>query len=492
MTSPFAFDNSYARLPPRFFQSVRPTPVASPSLIQLNRSLADELAIDCDQLAGMEGAAILSGNDLPAGADPLAMVYAGHQFGQFVPQLGDGRAILLGEVLDRQERRRDIQLKGAGITAFSRRGDGRAALGPVLREYLVSEAMAALGIPTTRALAATTTGETVYRETTLPGAVLTRVASSHIRVGTFQYFAVRGDVDAVRLLADYAISRHYPNAALAENPYRALLDHVIERQASLIARWQLVGFIHGVMNTDNCAISGETIDFGPCAFIDAFDPAAVFSSIDHSGRYAYGNQPRMAQWNLSRLAECLLPLLAEREDAAVLAAEAALDRFGGIFEAAYLAGMRGKLGLLTAQKDDLVLAQDLMRVMAAGQADFTVMFRRLNSAALSEAGFEGVRRLFDDMTAIDHWILRWRRRLAIEPHGPGDRQALMQRHNPAIIPRNHRIEAVIQAAVDFGDFTPFHTMLAALQDPTSDRPEFALYEMPPQPDERVKQTFCGT
>jgi len=492
MTLPFVFDNSYARLPPRFFQRVRPTPVASPSLVQLNRSLAEELGINCDQLAGKEGAAILAGNDLPQGADPLAMAYAGHQFGQFVPALGDGRAILLGEVLDRQGHRRDVQLKGAGMTAFSRRGDGRAALGPVLREYLVSEAMAALGIPTTRALAATTTGEAVYRETALPGAVLTRVAASHIRVGSFQYFAVRGDVEAIRLLADYAIARHYPTAALAENPYRAFLDQTVERQASLIAQWQRVGFIHGVMNTDNCAISGETIDFGPCAFIDAFDPGAVFSSIDRGGRYAYDNQPHIALWNLARLAECLLSLLDDQEDAALLAAEASLDRFRGKFETAYLAAMRGKLGLMTPQEDDPVLVQDLLRVMAAAQVDFTVMFRRLTDAAASEAKVQELRALFADQTAIDDWILRWRQRLTLEPHGAGDRQALMRWHNPAIIPRNHRIEEVIRAAVDFGDFAPFQTMLAALQDPTSDRPEFERYEIPPRPDEQVMQTFCGT
>src|SRR5712671_857045 len=313
----FAFENSYARLPDRFFARLPPTPVAAPRLIRLNEALARDLGLDPGALATPEGIAILVGNRVPKGSEPLAMAYAGHQFGSFVPQLGDGRAILLGELVDRDGVRRDVQLKGAGPTPFSRRGDGRAALGPVLREYIVSEAFAALGIPTTRALAAVTTGETVWRETPLPGAVLTRVASSHIRVGTFQFFAARGDVDAIRRLADHVIARHYPEAVDAANPYRTLLDLVIASQAELVAKWLSVGFIHGVMNTDNMSIAGETIDFGPCAFMDAYDPGTVYSSIDTAGRYAYGNQPRIAKWNLARLAETFLPLLAEDKDAAV-------------------------------------------------------------------------------------------------------------------------------------------------------------------------------
>src|ERR1700724_1701737 len=331
MTVHFPFQNTYTALPANFFARVVPTPVASPRLIKLNRPLALHLGLDPDRLESPEGAEILAGKCVPDGADPIAMAYAGHQFGHFVPQLGDGRAILLGEVIDADGIRRDIQLKGSGPTPFSRRGDGRAALGPVLREYIVSEAMAALGIPTTRALAAVTTGEPVWRETSLPGAVLTRVASSHIRVGTFQFFAARGDVEALRLLADYVIARHYADARGEAETYRALFDRVIARQAELIAKWMLVGFIHGVMNTDNCSIAGETIDYGPCAFMDAYDPGAVFSSIDYHGRYAYGNQPRIALWNLTRLAECLLPILDNNEDSV----GEALEAFAPRFQAAY-------------------------------------------------------------------------------------------------------------------------------------------------------------
>ena len=355
------FDNSYARLPDRFYARLDPTPVAAPKLIRVNIALAEQLGIDPGELATPDGVAVLAGNRVPPGAEPMALAYAGHQFGHFVPQLGDGRANLLGEVVGRDGIRRDIQLKGSGPTPFSRRGDGRAALGPVLREYLISEAMAALGVPTTRTLAAVTTGEAVRRETTLPGAVLTRVATSHIRVGTFQYFAAQGDEAGVRLLADHAIARHYPDAARAENPYRAFLDDVIARQADLVAQWLLIGFIHGVMNTDNCSMAGETIDYGPCAFMDAYDPGTVFSSIDHQGRYAYGNQPRIALWNLTRLAECLLPLLGDSEDVA----KEALSAFAPRFQAAYFGGLRRKIGLLTEQEGDDNLTQDLLKLMAA-------------------------------------------------------------------------------------------------------------------------------
>src|SRR5580704_1552598 len=347
MTVHFPFQNTYAAMPANFFARVAPTPVASPKLIKLNRPLALHLGLEPELLASPEGVEILAGKRVPDGADPIAMAYAGHQFGHFVPQLGDGRAILLGEVIDADGVRRDIQLKGSGPTPFSRRGDGRAALGPVLREYIVSEAMAALGIPTTRSLAAVVTGESVMRETPLPGAVLTRVASSHIRVGTFQYFAARGDTEGVRRLADHVIARHYPQAADTERPYHALLEGVIARQAELVARWLLVGFIHGVMNTDNTSISGETIDYGPCAFMDHYDPATVFSSIDEQGRYAYANQPRIALWNLTRLAECLLPLLSDVQDKAIAEAQAVLGDFAGRFTAAYQAGLRNKIGLFT-------------------------------------------------------------------------------------------------------------------------------------------------
>src|ERR1700674_3264588 len=370
MTVHFPFQNTYAALPAGFFARVAPTPVASPRLIKLNRPLAVHLGLDPDRLSSPEGTEILAGKRIPDGADPIAMAYAGHQFGHFVPQLGDGRAILLGEVIDADGVRRDIQLKGSGPTPFSRRGDGRAALGPVLREYIVSEAMATLGIPTTRSLAAVVTGESVMRETPLPGAVLTRVASSHIRVGTFQYFAARGDTQGVRRLADHVIARHYPQAANADRPYHALLEGVIARQAQLIARWLLVGFIHGVMNTDNCSISGETIDYGPCAFMDQYDPAAVFSSIDEQRRYAYANQPRIALWNLTRLAECLLPLFSDDKDKAIEQAQFILGGFAEQFATAYGAGWRRKIGLFTTQDGDDALVQDLLDAMAKNDAAF--------------------------------------------------------------------------------------------------------------------------
>jgi uncharacterized protein YdiU (UPF0061 family) len=492
MTVHFPFQNTYAALPANFFARVAPTPVASPRLIKLNRPLAVHLGLDPDRLTSPEGIEILAGKRVPDGADPIAMAYAGHQFGHFVPQLGDGRAILLGEVIDADGVRRDIQLKGSGPTPFSRRGDGRAALGPVLREYIVSEAMAALGIPTTRSLAAVVTGESVMRETLLPGAVLTRVASSHIRVGTFQYFAARGDTEGVRRLADHVIGRHYPHLAGADRPYHALLEAVIARQAELIARWLLVGFIHGVMNTDNSSISGETIDYGPCAFMDQYDPATVFSSIDEQGRYAYANQPRIALWNLTRLAECLLPLLSEDQDKAIAEAQSALGEFAEKFDSAYQAGLRGKLGLFTARDDDPALAQDLLDAMARNQADFTLTFRRLSDAALDPAGDREVRQLFADPAAYDDWAVRWRQRIEAEPQDSAARRAAMRAVNPAFIPRNHLIEAVIEAAVNRDDYAPFEELLAVLANPYQDQPEFAGYADPPEPHQRVLQTFCGT
>jgi len=393
--------------------------------------------------------------------------------------------------VDRNGVRRDIQLKGSGPTPFSRRGDGRAALGPVLREYIVSEAMAALGIPTTRSLAAVVTGEQVYRGTALPGAVLTRVATSHIRVGTFQYFAARQDTEAVRRLADHVISRHYPDLAGTERPYHALLDAVIARQARLIAQWLLIGFIHGVMNTDNTSVSGETIDYGPCAFMDAYDPKQVFSSIDEFGRYAFANQPRIGLWNLTRFAECLLPLFSEDKDDAIKQAEAALDGFAEQFTSAHQAGLRRKLGLFTSRDDDLPLAQALLDAMAAEKADFTLTFRRLSDAAESGDVSE-VRALFADPTAFDEWVVRWRQRLAEEPQSPAERREAMRKVNPAFIPRNHRIEAVITAAVENDDYAPFEELHAVLAKPYDDQPAFAAYAEPPQQDERVLQTFCGT
>ncbi len=488
----FPFHNTYARLPERFFTRTAPTPVASPRLIRLNRPLARHLGLDPDRLASAEGVEVLAGNRVLDGAEPLAAAYAGHQFGGFVPQLGDGRAILLGEVLTGDGSRRDIQLKGAGPTPFSRRGDGRAALGPVLREYVVSEAMAALGIPTTRALAAVATGETVRRETMLPGAVLTRVASSHIRVGTFEFFARRGDVEGVRLLADHVIARHYPDAAHARHPYRALLDAVIGAQAGLIAQWLLVGFIHGVMNTDNMSVSGETIDYGPCAFLDRYDPEAVFSAIDDRGRYAYGNQPAIGQWNLTRLAECLLPLLSEDTGAAVAEAEEALSAYAASFETAYAAGLRRKIGLPTEREGDAALGRDLLTAMSANGADFTLTFRRLSDAALGPENDPDVRTLFADPGAFDGWAARWRQRLGRQSADGPARRAAMRAVNPAFVPRNHRVEAVIRAAVEADDFGPFEELLTVLSKPFDDQPAFGHYAEPPRDDERVYQTFCGT
>ncbi len=486
------FDNSYARLPGHFYARLDPVPVAAPRLLRLNAPLAGLLGLDPRALEGPEGVAVLAGNRVPEGAEPIALAYAGHQFGQFVPRLGDGRAILLGEVVGRDGMRRDLQLKGSGRTPFSRGGDGRAALGPVLREYLVSEAMAALGVPTTRALAAVATGESVQRETALPGAVLTRVAASHVRVGTFQYFAARGDTEAVRLLAGHVIARHYPEAAAAANPVRALLEAVVARQAALVARWMLVGFIHGVMNTDNTSIAGETLDYGPCAFLDAYDPAAVFSAIDLFGRYAYGNQPRIAQWNLARLAEALLPLLDVEEAAALAAAREAVAGFAPLFEAAWLGGLRRKIGLATEREGDAALVRDLLRIMAEGGADFTLTFRRLSDAAAGPEGEEAVRALFADPAPFGDWAGRWRRRLEAEAEPPAARQAAMRATNPAYIPRNHLVEAALRAAVAEGDLGPFEALLGVVSHPFEERPGLARYAAPPAPEERVLQTFCGT
>ncbi len=493
----FAFDNTYARLPERFYQRFDPVPVVSPKIIKVNRALAEELGVDGAGLETEDGAAVAAGNLVPQGADPIAMAYAGHQFGHFVPQLGDGRAILLGEVIDRHGQRRDIQLKGAGRTRFARGGDGRAALGPILREYLVSEAMHALGIPGTRALAAVTTGEPVYREEVLPGAILTRVAASHIRIGTFQYFAARGDTAAVKQLADYVIDRHYPDVINpdAENdvrqPYLALLDAVVERQAALVARWMHVGFIHGVMNTDNTAISGETIDYGPCAFIDAYDPNTAFSSIDEHGRYAFANQPRVAQWNLARFAETLLPLIDPESQKAINLAHPVIVAFLPLFEQYWLTGMRRKVGLLTAEDGDLALVQALLEMMHASTADFTMTFRRLCDVVMDQSGHAAVRSLFYPPHAYDQWAADWQARLDREPATPAARAHLMRQANPAFIPRNHRVEHALAAAAH-GEFAPFEELLQVLTCPYETRPEWMAYAAPPKPSERVYQTFCGT
>jgi uncharacterized protein YdiU (UPF0061 family) len=485
-------ENSYARLPDRFYARLAPTQVRAPRLVKLNESLARELGLDPDYLASPEGVDILAGNRVPTGSEPLAMAYAGHQFGGFSPQLGDGRAILLGEVIDRNGQRRDIQLKGSGPTPFSRRGDGRAALGPVLREYIIGEAMYALDIPTTRALAAVSTGEEVMREKALPGAVLTRVAASHIRVGTFQFFAVRHDAEGLKALVDYVIERHYPDLADAENRAAALLVRVIDKQAELIARWMLIGFIHGVMNTDNMAISGETIDYGPCAFMDTYDPATVYSSIDEHGRYAYGNQPVIGQWNLSRLAEALLPVIDEDREKAVDIAQEAINSYPAKFEAAFLAGYRKKLGLSTVEDGDAALAKSLMDVMAANKADFTLTFRALSEAAGDLAGETKLRALFEDGTALDDWLVDWRARLAREDGDPSERAAAMKAVNPAFIPRNHLVEEALSAAVDKGDLAPFEKLIRVLSRPFDDQPDVPEYALPPRPEQVVRATFCGT
>ena len=489
----FGFDNSYARLPDRFFARISPNPVAAPRLIRLNDALAVQLGIDPARLSTPEGVAGLAGNRVPEGADPLAMAYAAHQFGNWVPQLGDGRAMLLGEVIDHEGVRRDIQLKGSGPTPFSRRGDGRAAIGPVLREYMLSEAMAALGIPTTRSLAMVSTGEWIQREGPQPGAILTRVARSHVRIGTFQYFRNRDDIEGVRLLADYVIARHYPDAAHAEHPYRALLDAVIEGTGRLIARWQLVGFIHGVMNTDNMSVACETIDYGPCAFMDAFHPGTVYSSIDVNGRYAYANQPAIAHWNLSRLAEAMLPLLDADADASMAAAYKALDGFAPAFETAYHEGFQRKLGLSERHQGDRALAQELLDRMAAGRADFTLTFRRLSDAAGDTPDADrAVATLFDDPAAFEEWAVSWRARLAVEGGPTPERRTAMRAVNPAFIPRNHRVQAVIAAAQSAGNFAPLDELMGILAKPYDDHPGLTDYANPPQPEEIVHQTFCGT
>jgi serine/tyrosine/threonine adenylyltransferase len=486
-----AFDNSYARDLEGTYIEVAPTLVAAPALIRFNDKLAAELGFERAGASDETLAAIFSGNIALTGAQPLAMAYAGHQFGHFVPQLGDGRAILLGEVINRSGQRHDIQLKGSGPTPFSRRGDGRAALGPVLREYIVSEAMHALGIPATRALAAVLTGERVQRETGKPGAVFTRVAASHIRVGTFQFFAARGDVASVKRLADYAIDRHYPHVRGTERPYAAFLEAVMERQASLIAQWIGVGFIHGVMNTDNMAISGETIDFGPCAFLDTYIPGKVFSSIDQNGRYAYSNQSAVAQWNLARLAETLAPLLDEKEDKALELANEIISAWPAQYERHFLNGMRRKLGLQNEQLEDSKLISGWLSLLETNAMDFTNSFRALGSL-LKPAALAKFRESFTALAAFDAWHAKWLARLEAEGLGTAKLAAALSGANPKYTPRNHRIEQAIRAAEDEGGFSQFHELVEVLKNPFEKQPQFVKYAAPPTQDEEVLRTFCGT
>ncbi len=477
-------DHSYLQLPGAFYTRLNPTPVSAPTLVLFNDPLARSLGLDADALDGEEGAAIFSGNHLPEGAQPLAQAYAGHQFGHFTI-LGDGRAHLLGEQITPSGERYDIQLKGSGQTPYSRRGDGRAALGPMLREYIISEAMHALGIPTTRSLAVVTTGDPVFRETVLPGSILTRVAASHLRVGTFEFAARTRTIDELRSLADYTIQRHYPGVETSENPYLGLLQEVIKRQAVLIARWQLVGFIHGVMNTDNMALSGETIDYGPCAFMDTYSPDTVFSSIDHQGRYAYGNQPYMGAWNLTRFAETLLPLLHPDQPRAVTLAQDALAEYSALYQRHWLEGMTAKLGLFTQETDDESLVQELLKMMQDHGADYTNTFLALTFAETENTPMS-------DTTEFQQWLAKWQARRARQEQPIAAAQKLMRDNNPAVIPRNHQVEAALETAWKENDPGPLHRLLAVLEKPYAHTPEQAAYAAPPAPNTRPYQTYCGT
>ncbi|MEH7086232.1 YdiU family protein [Neobacillus drentensis] len=478
------FDNSYSRLPEIFFTKTEPTPVRSPELIVLNHSLASSLGLNEQALETEAGVAMFAGNQIPDGAMPLAQAYAGHQFGHFT-KLGDGRAILLGEHIAPKGERLDIQLKGPGRTPYSRGGDGRAALGPMLREYIISEAMHALGIPTTRSLAVVTTGEPVYRERTLPGAILTRVASSHLRVGTFQFAAKWGTVEELRALADYALNRHYPDVETDENRYLTLLQEVIKRQAALVAKWQLVGFIHGVMNTDNMTISGETIDYGPCAFMDTYDPGTVFSSIDTQGRYAYGNQPYIAGWNLARFAETLLPLLHDNQEQAVKLAQDEISKYMELYQSNWLSGMRAKLGIFNEEDEDATIVENLLSIMEKHKADYTNTFRALTIERPDET-------LLVETPEFTEWFQQWQARLGRQQESIADSQQLMRSSNPAVIPRNHRVEAALDAAVDQEDYSVMEKLLNVLSNPYAHSPEQSEYCRLPEQSNQPYRTYCGT
>ncbi len=478
------FDNTYARLPERFYAKLNPASLRNPKLIRVNRGFAERLSISGDWLESEEGVAMLSGNEVPEGAEPIAQAYAGHQFGGFVPQLGDGRALLLGEIVDNNGDRFDLQLKGSGRTPFSRQGDGKSALGPVIREFIVSEAMAALGVPTTRALAAVASGENVLRpEGALPGGVFTRIAASHIRVGTFQYYYARNDLEGTRILADYVIARHYPEAADSSNPYGTLISLVAKAQADLIAQWMSFGFIHGVMNTDNMAVSGETIDYGPCAFMDTFHPQCVFSSIDKGARYAWGNQPDIGFWNLTRFAETLLPLLSENDEEATELGEAALSGYPDRFSSQYINRFRAKFGL--SSDSPVSVIQGCLDLLASQKVDFTLFFRELTRVASGE-NVESLARLFSGKEAFEAWFLSWSKAMDKD-----DGLEKMRSANPILIPRNHRIEQAIQSAYA-GDFDLFHRTVDALAAPYVENSEYAEFESPPRPEEVIHETFCGT
>jgi len=484
METGWNLDNSYARLPGLFYTSLGPTPVSSPELVILNHSLAESLGLNVRALQSEDSIAVFAGNRIPEGASPLAQAYAGHQFGHFT-MLGDGRALLIGEQITPSGERFDIQLKGSGRTPYSRGGDGQAALGPMLREYIISEAMHALGIPTTRSLVVVTTGETVIRETELPGAILTRVAASHLRVGTFQYAARWGTVEELRVLADYTISRHFPNIEANENRYLSMLQEVIKCQAELIARWMLVGFIHGVMNTDNMTISGETIDYGPCAFMDAYDPATVFSSIDIHGRYAYGNQPDIAVWNLTRFAETLLPLLHVNQEQAVKLAEDAISGFAELYHRNWLAGMRAKLGIFDEEPQDISLIESLLGMMHKYRADYTNTFRALTLETQEETALFGT-------SEFTRWHEMWQARLGRQQESKAASKQLMRNSNPALIPRNHRVEEALEAAMKHGDYGVMERLLSVLTSPYAYLPEQDEYSAPPAPSACTYRTFCGT
>ena len=484
MTIGLKFDNSYAHLPEHFYTRIHPTPVPAPELVIMNHDLASALGLMPGNMSDDQLTALFSGNALPDDAEPIAQAYAGHQFGHFT-QLGDGRAHLIGEHITPDGSRVDIQLKGSGQTPYARRGDGRAALGPMLREYIISEAMHALNIPTTRSLAVVTTGESAYRETALTGAILTRIATSHIRVGTFEYFSVRQDVNGLKTLADYTIHRHYPHLEKSDQPYLDLIQTVMERQIALIVNWLRVGFIHGVMNTDNTTISGETIDYGPCAFMDAYAPDTVFSSIDHMGRYAYANQPTIIGWNLARLAEALLPLLHDDIKQAITLAEKAIHPFHGLMQKAWLDMMCSKLGLLEAKKEDETLIGDLLQWMQRHHMDYTNTFRALTSEQKPDGeAFE--------TEEFQKWWQNWQERLGHSKKPLSDALDVMRANNPAIIPRNHKVEDALSAAETQGNFTKLHRLLQAIADPYSDHPDDEAFRAPPKPEERVYQTFCGT